>query len=102
MHWRVWLAVLIMSCAVSAVLTLAIVSGLQQPAAQPPTVQPPTVYYLAHCDTTGHYRLVVTDSPAVADDTMHAGYWPIPADYYRQLSDTSPTCQPGPMDTPHN
>lgn len=101
MHWRVWLALLLTACAVSAVLTLAIVSGLERPTSQPPAVQPPAVYYLAHCDTTGHYRLVVTDSPAVADDTAHMGYWPIPASLYRQLSDTSPACIPGPMDATH-
>ena len=66
-----------------------------------PTTQDSQLVYLAHCDgATGHYRLVVTDSPAVANSEVYAGYWPIPYSYYVRISQNinTLTCVPGPMD----
>ena len=60
--------------------------------------------YLAHCDETGHYRLVVTDSEQVASEQARLGYWPVPSDYYHAISSSinTVTCVQGPMDSPHN
>lgn len=70
----------------------------------PAPAQPHSIIYMAHCDTSGHYQLVQTDSLAVAEDQARLGFWPIPVDYYQQLKSdiASLTCVPGPMDKGSN
>lgn len=92
--YRLLLIAIMLGC----VIGVRVLSDATQDTPTTP-IESSQVIYLAHCDGT-HYKLVATDSDIVAESEMRLEYWPIPEDYYAQLSDSldTLTCVPGPMD----